>query len=392
MTSALEQIESYGVLGAPEDADLHAIARLAAHICGVPTAAVNLLDGLHQHQVATEGFAGGMSTRAQSMCAVTTELAAPVHLVDARTDPRFASSPYVTGELGNVRFYASSQLRSEKGTPVGTLCVFDEVTHQLDDGQRAALDDLAAQAMQVLELRAHTQALVSSNAELTRSNADLASFAGRISHDLRNPIAASQGFLALACTRFGDELTGRARECVEHAAAATDRMAELVDDLLAFAAVGGQIRDQRVDVEQVLGAVVRDVQALVDSTGGQVVVGPLPTVQSDPTLIRQLVQNFVTNALKYARPGVPPIVAVSGTAEGDSWSVTVADNGRGIPAEDRAVVFDLFVRLPGGRDVPGSGIGLATCAQIAEALGAAITVADSPTGGTTFTVSVTRAR
>ena len=68
--------------------------------------------------------------------------------------------------------------------------------------------------------------------------------------------------------------------------------------------------------------------------------------------------------------------------------MSVADNGRGIPEADRDAVFDLFVRLPGGRDVAGSGIGLATCARIAEALGGQITISDSDGGGVTFTLAV----
>lgn len=387
MRSVQDLIESYGVLDAPEDDDLHAIARLAAHICGVPTATVNLIDDVHQHQVATEGFAGGRSTRAQSMCAVTAELADPVHLSDARTDPRFAASPYVTGELGNVRFYASSQLRSEHGT-VGTLCVFDEVTHELDKGQRAALDDLAAQATQLLELRARSFQLSQSNAELSRSNADLASFAGRIAHDLRNPLGATAGFLRLAQTSFGSDLAGRARECVEYAAAATERMTELVDDLLAYARVGARIRCEAVDLAAVVAAVVRDVEVLLTTSGGSVLAGTLPTVDSDPTLLRQLLQNFVTNGLKYGRPGVPPIVSVAGHSAADGWEVTVTDNGRGIPADDRDAVFEPFVRLTNGLDVRGSGIGLATCARVADALGGTIAITDTKGGGTTFTLSV----
>jgi len=383
-----EQIAAYAVVGAPEDRDLRAITRLAAQICGVTMASVNLLDESQQHMVAIEGFEGRPARREQSMCAVSVLRQEPVHVRDAREDPRFAQNPFVNGELGCFRFYAASQLRTSRGAIIGTLCVYDEQPRELGAGQRSALDDLATQVMQILELRERSAELARTNAELSRSNADLASFAGRVSHDLRNPIAASKGFLALARTTFGDELSGRARECVEHAAAATDRMAELVDDLLVFAAVGAHARRESVDLTRVLGAVVSDVHALVESTGGLVVLGSLPTVQSDPTLVRQLVQNFLTNGLKYARPGVPPVVEVSGTAEGDAWSLSVSDNGRGIPAEDRAAVFELFVRLPGGRDVSGSGIGLAICARIAEALGAEITIADSPEGGTTFTISV----
>lgn len=386
MTVSPEALEPYGLVGTPEDSDLKAIARLAAHICGVPTATVNLLDTVSQHSVATYGFERSTVPVGDSFCQHTVRRDTPLYISDARTDPLVADNPHVTGDLGNIVFYAGTQLRTAEGGTVGTLCVFDEVARELDASQRAALDDLAAQAVQVLELRAESRRLAADNDELHRSNADLAAFTGRIAHDLRNPIAATRGFLQLSLSRFGEELTGRARECVVHAEAATLRMSELVDDLLSFAAVGAEARSVSVDVGDVAAAVVSDLGALIESTQGTVTLEPLPEVETDPTLLRQLLQNVISNSLKYHRPEIPPVVTVCGEAYDGGWRLTVADNGRGIPAEQRADVFELFVRLPGGRDVSGSGIGLATCARIADALGARISLGDAPGGGTTFTV------
>ena len=381
-------LDEYGVVGMPEDPDLHSIARLAAHVCGVPSAAVNLIDDTSQHMVAAEGAERGVTPREDSMCATTVLFDAPVHVPDARLDERFSDNPFVTGRIAHLRFYAGSQLRMADGETVGTLCVFDEQPRELDDAQRAALDDLAAQVVQVLQLRADARRLTQANLELHRSNTDLSSFAGRIAHDLRNPIAATKGFLSLARGPFGDELTGRALECVEHADGAISRMAELVDGLLAYANVGARPRCVETDLTQLVADITRDLRTLVAHSGAEIEAGSLPVVESDPTLLRQLLQNLLSNAMKYARPGVAPRVAVTGAAGEGGWFVAVSDNGRGIPAAARAAVFDLFVRLPGGQGVEGSGIGLATCARIAEAIGATIDISDSPMGGTTFTVRV----
>ena len=392
MTVSPEVLSPFGLIGNPEDADLKAIARLAAHICGVPTATVNLLDTVSQHSVATHGFPRATVPVDVSFCQQTVRMPTPLHVRDASKDPRFSSNPHVTGELRTIAFYAGTQLRTSDGLTVGTLCVFDDVPHELDAGQRQALDDLAAQAVQVLELRRRTHHLEATNTELHRSNVDLAAFTGRIAHDLRNPIAAAGGFLSLATGAFGDELTGRARECVEHAAAANARMAELVDDLLSYAAVDAKTRLEAVDVASLVGAVAVDLRSLLQTTRGRLSIGDLPTVKTDSTLLRQLLQNFVTNGLKYSRPDVPPVVLVDGSVDASGWQVSVADNGRGIPEADRDAVFDLFVRLPGGRDIAGSGIGLATCARIAEALGGQITISDSDGGGVTFTLAVPTGR
>jgi signal transduction histidine kinase len=382
----LQRTDPYDVVGLPEVPELHSIARLAAHVCGVPSAAINLLDETAQHMVAAEGAERGVTPREDSMCATTVQLDAPVHVADARLDERFADNPFVTGRIARVRFYAGSQLRMPDGDTVGTLCVFDEQPRTLDDAQRAALDDLAAQVVQVLQLRADAHRLAQANLELHRSNTDLSAFAGRIAHDLRNPIAATKGFLSLARGPFAGELTGRALECVEHADGAVTRMAELVDGLLAFAQVGAQPSCVETDLSVLAGNLTRDLRTLIEATAAHVEVGPLPVVTSDPTLLRQLLQNLLSNAIKYARPDAPPRVEIMGGASGSSWFVSVSDNGRGIPAADRAHVFELFVRLPGAQDVEGSGIGLATCARIADALGARIDITDSPLGGTTVTV------
>lgn len=379
-------LASYGVIGAAADSDLLMIARLAARICDVPTATVNLLDAVEQHNVATFGFPEESMPREQSFCATTVTMDEQLHIADARLDARFAEHPHVTGELGNIRFYAGSQLRTTDGLTVGTLCVFDDVERELDRGQREALDDLASQVVQVLELRARAAQLADTNTELSRSNADLTSFAARVAHDLRNPIAATTGFLSLAKGPFGAELTGRARECVEHADSAVGRMASLVDDLLAYATVGSHARSVPVDVAALADDVARDVQTLVTSTGGAIDVGALPVVQTDPTLLRLLLQNFITNGLRFSRTDVPPVVRLTGSADNEGWRISVADNGRGIAAGDRGAVFDLFVRLPEGQDVAGSGIGLATCARIAETLDARIEITDTAGGGATFTI------
>ncbi len=381
-------IASYGVVGSAADDDLLTIARLAARICDVPTATVNLLDATEQHSVATFGFPKSSIPRAESFCDTTVRLDHQLHISNATLDARFSEHPHVTGELGSVRFYAGSQLRTTDGLTVGTLCVFDDVERELDSGQREALDDLATQVVQVLELRAMTALLSSSNAELSRSNADLSTFAARVAHDLRNPIAATTGFLALAQNAFGDQLTGRARECVEHASASVGRMAAQVDDLLAYAGLGARPQLREVDLAAVARDVVGDVRVLVSDTSGTVEVGPLPTVQTDPTLVRLLLLNVISNGLKYARPGVPPVVDVSGLQSAEGWRLVITDNGRGIPKDDRARVFDLFTRLRTTADVSGSGIGLATCARIAETLGGRIELGDAADGGTSVTFVV----
>src|SRR5205085_1542474 len=145
----------------------------------------------------------------------------------------------------NVRFYAASQLVTSSGDAIGTLCVFDDQTHQLDDEQRQALDDLARQLVALLELRREARAL-------RRSNEELEAFTGRVAHDLRSPLSAVQGFLQLATMRFSDELGPRATTCIASALTGAQRMDQLLAELLRFAAASGVARMAEVPLRSLL--------------------------------------------------------------------------------------------------------------------------------------------
>ena len=122
----LRSLADFGIVGAPPLPDLPSVVELAAYICGVPNAVVNIITADKQHQIAAYGFEGGVCDREDSMCAISIVQPTTVVLPDARLDPRFADNPFVTGEIDNVRFYASSQLRDREGRVLGTLCVFDQ--------------------------------------------------------------------------------------------------------------------------------------------------------------------------------------------------------------------------------------------------------------------------
>ena len=383
------QLDVYGVVERDPEPELMAIARIAAQLAGVRTATVNLLDATQQYNVAAEGFEPATRPLEQSMCGVTVTLPGPVAVKDASRDPRWQDNPWVNGELGNVRFYAASQLRGDDGQVVGTLCVFDDDPHELSVDQRRGLEELALQASRWLESRRRAQQLEHAVGDLERSNADLAAFAGRVAHDLRNPLAAVSGFLQLADRRLADEMSERVHMVIRSALEASSRMSELLDAMLAFASVGASPRIGDVELRTVVENAIADVAPAIESAGATVDVDPLPRVRTDPTLVRQLVQNLLANAMKFGREDVVPRVRVTGGDDGDGWWLTIADNGRGVPAEDRERVFELFARAANATGQSGSGIGLATCVRIAEALGGTLTLDDTAGGGATFTLRVT---
>lgn len=150
----LAALARYHVIGQPPSDDLDAVVRLAAHLTGKPVAVINLIDAEKQHQIAAFGTDRKDVARDRSMCARTFLAGETVVVNDSSADPRFADSPWVNGELGNVRLYAAAPLVAPVDNVVGTLCVFDEQAGTLSDEQVSALEDLAQVVTALFEQRA----------------------------------------------------------------------------------------------------------------------------------------------------------------------------------------------------------------------------------------------
>lgn len=371
-----EAIARYRVIGEPPEPDLHGLVELAAAACGVSTAVINLIDDRQQHQVAAVGVQAVSCARDDSMCAALLARPERVVVADARADDRFAASPFVTGELAAIRFYASSPLITPSGVAIGTLCVFDDEVGELTPRSARALDLLARQVIDVLELRRITR-------ELSESNAQLELFAAQVSHDLRNPLTALSGFLELAAESPEMADAPRATQSLARAEAAADRMTSMITDLLDFARVGGaQPEFVDVDVADTVAAVLDDLHDALADAGAEVSVPASARIHADGTLLRVLLQNLIANAVKFAvAAGKTPRVEVRVEDLPDGWRLTVDDNGVPVEPAMRERMFEPMQRGHGS-DVQGIGIGLATCRRIVEAHGGYIGLDESPLGGT----------
>ena len=369
-------IDQYRIVGSLPQPDLQGLVELAASVCGVTTAVINILDDRAQHQVAAVGIQAASCSRQDSMCAAVLVDPRPVMVPDAREDPRFRRSPFVTGEIASTRFYAASPLITPSGVAIGTLCVFDDEVGELTDAAAHALDLLARQVIDVLELRRLTR-------DLAESNAQLEQFAAQVSHDLRNPLTALSGFLELAAESPEMVNAPQAAGSLARAESAAARMTTMVTDLLDYARVGGASpRFSMVDVGQTVDAVLEDLDGAVTAAGAEVIVEASTLVRADETLLRVLLQNLIANALKFTvATGHAPRVWVTVHELTDGWRLTVDDNGAAVDPALRDQMFEPM-RRGHDADVQGLGIGLATCRRIAQAHGGHIGLDESPAGGT----------
>jgi signal transduction histidine kinase len=381
-------ITAYGAVGKPPRGELDAVVELAARIAGVPMATVNIISDTDQHQISTYGFDGSVCRREDSMCTRTVETAAPVVVADASLDERFADNPFVTGALGDVRFYASYPLTSRGGVTVGTLCVFDDQPHPVDLEALHGLETLAARVVDVFELRLRGRELALSmmelealQAELERSNERLASFAGQVSHDLKTPLTTLSLSLQVLREQFDDgEVGPDSPKLLDRAINGSVRMADLIDDVLDYARLGGTLKISDVDLDFVLGEVLDDLSPdLADAT---LHISGLPTVVGDRAQLRAVLQNLLGNAARYRSPDRPLEVDIAARHVQRAWRIEVTDNGRGVPPVDRNRVFEPLARVD--ESIEGSGIGLATCRRIVGAHGGRIGIDPTRTLGARF--------
>lgn len=224
--------------------------------------------------------------------------------------------------------------------------------------------------------------------KLWEVNRELDAFVYTVSHDLRTPISAVIGYADLLKENHRASLNDDARELLETIETQGYKMAVLVEDLLALAKAGTlPVPEQAVDSADELRYVLSELQDEIERVGAKVVVYDLPPVRVPGTLLVQIFQNLIANALRYAGSQGSPI-EIGAERRGGSVRFFVRDHGVGIPGEEQARIFEAFYRGSTGRRLVGSGIGLATVGKIARLYQGRAWVEETPGGGATFWVEM----
>ncbi len=182
---------------------------------------------------------------------------------------------------------------------------------------------------------------------------------------------------------------------------ASERMQTLINDLLDFSRVTTKAQPfVYVDLDRVTNEVVSDLEARIEQTNGQIEISDLAAIDADPMQMRQLLQNLISNALKFNKKDEAPFIKVhgkfvdnngentDGTHDKELYQVTVEDNGIGFDEKYSDRIFSVFQRLHGRSEYEGTGIGLSICRKIAERHGGNITAKSSPGEGASFTVTL----
>jgi PAS domain S-box-containing protein len=270
----------------------------------------------------------------------------------------------------------------------GLLAVGTREAAGFDDTDVHLVTVLTQQLTAVLHQLERERDLRTTKRNLERSNEQLQQFAYVASHDLQEPLRMISSYLELLEMEYGDELDGEALEYMEFAVDGAERMRNMINDLLQFSRVKTRAEEpERVDTDAIFGDVVKDLEVTVRESRAEITCEDLPDVHADPSQLKQVLQNLVSNAINYAGDD-PPRIHVSAEVRDDDVAISVADEGIGIPEDQQERVFEIFTR--GSRDDAdgGTGIGLAICEQIVTRHGGEMWVDSEPGEGTTFTFTL----
>ncbi|HSU60069.1 MAG TPA: ATP-binding protein [Bryobacteraceae bacterium] len=221
--------------------------------------------------------------------------------------------------------------------------------------------------------------------ELRKANAEIEQFAYLASHDLQEPLRTTATHTQLLARRYRGRLDDDADALLDQIVAGTARMQALISDLLEYSQLtrGESHTRERIDLNTVLEEARQILAAAIDASGAEVRSEALPEVRAAPGQMVQLFQNLIANAIKYRRPDAAPYIRVWCEPCGGAFQIVVADNGQGFDERYADQIFGIFKRLH-GREVPGTGIGLALCKRIVEAHGGRIWAKSMPGRGSTF--------
>jgi signal transduction histidine kinase len=288
--------------------------------------------------------------------------------------------PPVLVSLTIVLFGRSMHMAREKADAHANEAIENQRKLEDEVAERKRVEDEVRRLNSELELRVELR-----TSELVASNQELESFTYSVSHDLRAPLRHVDGYAQILEEEFGPQMPPEAQKFAHKIRQGSQNMGRLVDDLLNLSRVGKkELTRQRTALNPLVESVVADIQLEAGERQVEWKVGPLPEVDCDPGLVRQVFSNLLSNSLKYSRPRETAVIEVGQQKGNGDIAYFVRDNGVGFNMKYSGKLFGVFQRLHRAEEFEGTGVGLATVARIVRKHGGRIW-ADAEIGkGATF--------
>jgi signal transduction histidine kinase len=261
---------------------------------------------------------------------------------------------------------------------------------RLKNERDKATDELRSRAEKMeAEVYARAQEVAETSRRLEEANAELESFSYSVSHDLRAPLRAINGFSQALLEDYGSTLPTDGQSLLARVRENTKRMGQLIDDLLVFSRLGRKPLEMGpVDMTALAEAAVQEVRHADQGRDVEVIVGHLPTAIGDTGLLRQAVSNLVANAFKFTRQRARARIEIGSRADGDETVYYVRDNGAGFDMKYATKLFGVFQRLHRESDFEGTGVGLALVQRIVHRHGGRVWAEAQLDQGATFSFTL----
>lgn len=371
----LKALRNLQILDTAADEDYDNITELANLICGTPVSLITLVDKDRQWFKSKKGMAACETSRDSSFCAhAILEPMEILEVPDARQDPRFIDNPLT--ELDKpVIFYAGIPIKTEKGLPLGSLCVIDHAPNKLNPDQRKALKNLGKQVERLLLLRSMNSELTTTKDNLKTHNGLLKEFAAVVSHDLKMPLANLILISDIVKNKYSGAIDEKGKDYLDYLKKSSLSMSDYITKILEhYECIAYDIDDtQHFPINDLLEGVID----LLNIKNNCEIILPEQNIEilCNSTALQQVFINLIGNSLKYNDKD-KTIIEIEASAEDDLYEFKVRDNGRGIEEEKLKTIFDLFT-IVGHLDnngEKGHGIGLSTVQKLVQSLGGTITV------------------
>jgi PAS domain S-box-containing protein len=357
-------------------ASLRVLGCKASEAIGQPTSKV-----LANWPDLVERYRDVMDIRSEIMVGETEER----HTFDLHISPLHDKRGHLTGRLVVLR-----DITLRKQAEEVLQRAHDELEQRVEERTTKLLVINEQLKREIDERKRAEEALKQKTEALARSNQELEQFAYVASHDLQEPLRMVTNYVQLLARRYKGKLDSNADDFINFAVDGASRMYTLINALLAYSRVGTRGKPfEPTDCEMILQKSLNNLKVTMEETSAVVTHDSLPTVTADDSLLGQLFQNLIGNAIKF-RGKEPPLIHISASRNGSGWNFSIRDNGIGIAPEYAERIFVIFQRLHSREEYPGTGIGLAVCKKIVEYHGGRIWVESELGKGATFYFTLPR--
>ncbi|NVK37786.1 MAG: GAF domain-containing sensor histidine kinase [Gammaproteobacteria bacterium] len=356
----LEELLRYDVLDSEDEAAFDELTELASNICGTPVSLISLIDSDRQWFKSRVGIDAHETPRELAFCAHAILQPEVFEVPNALEDERFADNPLVTGDP-DIRFYAGAPLVTEKGLPIGTLCVIDKAPRHLTDQQKKALEILAKQVIGQLELRVNYK-------KLQRVDREREKIFSVIGHDLRSPFTGILGLSRRLYEKADSMEADKVKTMAGGILTSSLQVFQVLDELMQWT----QQRLGRTHSQPTLCHVANLAQESIDLL--QVGIGlkqlncvnnidPNVTALADAAIGKTIFRNLLANAIKYSPDGSD--IVIDAQTQDNDVVISIQDQGLGIPKDLMSRLFkDSVEGTEGTAGESSTGIGLSLCGEL----------------------------